>query len=147
MFIKVYRLEIESFMLVFSTQLCELLPFSLSLWFNPLPLPSVNNYSVYCSEYTILHIRFMQGVRGRFEFCRKVHLQLNFFRWRHFALPSLSLFLRFMGSLKAKVHRKTDMEDGAFSPEGKASSAPSRSSSVSLLCGTTEEREGVWGRL
>ncbi len=39
------------------------------------------------------------------------------------------------------------MEDGAFSPEGKASSAPSRSSSVPLLCGMTEEREGVRGRL
>ena len=34
------------------------------------------------------------------------------------------------------------MEDGAFSPEGKASSAPGRGSSVSLLCGMTEEREG-----
>ncbi len=63
-FIKVYRLEKQSFMLVFSTQLCELLPFSLSLLFNPLPVPSVNNYSVYCSVYTYLHIRFMQCARG-----------------------------------------------------------------------------------
>ncbi len=33
-FIRVYRLEIQSVMLVFSTQLCELLPLYLSLWFN-----------------------------------------------------------------------------------------------------------------
>jgi hypothetical protein len=38
-FIKVYRLEIYSVMLVFSTQLCELLPLSPSLWFNSLPPP------------------------------------------------------------------------------------------------------------
>ncbi len=33
-FIRVYRLEIPSGMLIFSTQLCELLPLSPSLWFN-----------------------------------------------------------------------------------------------------------------
>ncbi len=42
-FIRVYRLEIQSVMLVFSTQLSELLPLLPSLWFNspPLPLPWV----------------------------------------------------------------------------------------------------------
>jgi hypothetical protein len=38
-FTRIYRLEIQSVMLVFSTQLCELLPLSLSLWFNLPPLP------------------------------------------------------------------------------------------------------------
>ncbi len=42
-FIRVHRLKMQSIMLVFSTQLCELLPLSPSLWFNspPLTLPSV----------------------------------------------------------------------------------------------------------
>jgi hypothetical protein len=31
-FIRVYGLEIQSLMMVFSTQLCELLPFEPSLW-------------------------------------------------------------------------------------------------------------------
>jgi hypothetical protein len=47
-FISVYRLEIQSVMLVFSTQLWELLP----LWFNsPPPPPCVNRYTVY--TYTV----------------------------------------------------------------------------------------------
>ncbi len=37
-FIKVYRLEIHSVMLVFSNQLCELLPLYPSLWLNSPPL-------------------------------------------------------------------------------------------------------------
>ncbi len=41
-FIRVYRLAIQWVMLVFSTQLCELLPFSPSLLFNSPPLPCVN---------------------------------------------------------------------------------------------------------
>jgi hypothetical protein len=48
--ISVYRLEIPSFMLVFSSQLCELLSLCPSLWFNslpsPSPLPSVIKYTV-----------------------------------------------------------------------------------------------------
>jgi hypothetical protein len=42
-FKRVYRLEIQSVLLVFSTQLCELLPlYILSAWFtSPLPLPKV----------------------------------------------------------------------------------------------------------
>ncbi len=36
-FIIVYRLEVQSVMLVFSTQLCELLALSPSLWFNSSP--------------------------------------------------------------------------------------------------------------
>ncbi len=38
LFIKMYRLEIQSVILVCSIQLCELLPLSPSLWFNYLPL-------------------------------------------------------------------------------------------------------------
>jgi hypothetical protein len=40
-FNRVYRLEIQSVMLVLSTQLCELLPLSPSLWFTHPPLPKV----------------------------------------------------------------------------------------------------------
>ncbi len=47
-FIKVYRLEIQSVMLVISTQLCELLPLSPSLWLNSphLPPSCVNKYTI-----------------------------------------------------------------------------------------------------
>jgi hypothetical protein len=38
-FSKVYRLEVQSVILVFSTQLCELLPLSPSLWFKSPPPP------------------------------------------------------------------------------------------------------------
>jgi hypothetical protein len=47
-FIGVYRLEIQSVMMVFSTQLSELLPLSPSLWLNsppPHPLPCMNKYT------------------------------------------------------------------------------------------------------
>jgi hypothetical protein len=41
-------LEIQSVMLVFSTQLCELLPLYPSLWFNAPPSPfPVSTYSIY----------------------------------------------------------------------------------------------------
>ena len=43
--ITVYRLEMESVMLVFSTQLCKLLPLSPSLWFTS-PFP-VSKYNIY----------------------------------------------------------------------------------------------------
>jgi hypothetical protein len=47
-FIRVYRLEIQSVMLVFSTHLCELLTLASSPWFNSLPPPPcVNNYTVF----------------------------------------------------------------------------------------------------
>ncbi len=39
-FIRDYRLEIQSVMLVFSTQLFELLPLYISLWFNSQHFPS-----------------------------------------------------------------------------------------------------------
>jgi len=48
-FIRVYRLEIhtQSIMLLFSTQLCELLPLYLSLWFNSPPPPSLCQSTLY----------------------------------------------------------------------------------------------------
>jgi hypothetical protein len=48
-FIRVYRLEIQSDMLVFSTLLCELLPLKLSLWFNS-PLPPSLSQAVYITN-------------------------------------------------------------------------------------------------
>ncbi len=57
MFIRVYILEIQLVMLVFSTQLCELLPLSPSLWFNSPPFP------VWISIlYT--HIQYARGRGG-----------------------------------------------------------------------------------
>ncbi len=52
-FITVYRLEIQSVMLVFTNQLCELLPLK-PFWINslpPSPLLYVNKYTVY--TYTV----------------------------------------------------------------------------------------------
>jgi hypothetical protein len=62
-FNRVYRLEIQSAMFVFSTQLCELLPLqpSLCLVLPSYPIPCVNKYAVYCS----VHAYTIQNVRGR----------------------------------------------------------------------------------
>jgi hypothetical protein len=54
MFVKIYSLEIQSVILVFSTQLCELLPPSLlsGLTSSPSPpLPCLKKYTVYI--YTV----------------------------------------------------------------------------------------------
>ncbi len=74
-------------MLVFSTQLCELLPLQPSLWFNP-PLSCVNKYTVY--TYTVCKGGYwVLGLR-QINTCLKI-----LFWWRHFALPPMSLiFLR-----------------------------------------------------
>jgi hypothetical protein len=90
-FIRVYRLEIQSVMLVFSTRLCELLTLSPSLWFIfPPPFP-VSKYTVY--TYTVCK----GGDKGFFliqiNTCRKVPFQVNFFRSRHFDLPYLPTVL------------------------------------------------------
>ncbi len=94
-FIRVFRLEIQSVMLFFSTQLRELLPLSPSLWFiSPSsPLPSVNKYTVY--TYTMCKRGGGYGVLGRRQIntCCKFPLQVNYLRWRHFALLSMSLVL------------------------------------------------------
>jgi hypothetical protein len=78
-FIRVYCLEIQSVMLVFSIQLCELLPLSPALWINSPPLTCVNVY------VSILYTR-IQCVRGlvlglrHVNTCRKVPLQKKIFR-------------------------------------------------------------------
>ncbi len=56
--ITVYRLEIQSVMLIWSTQLCELLPLFPSLWFNSLPSPFPVGVGI-----SILYTR-IQCVRG-----------------------------------------------------------------------------------
>jgi hypothetical protein len=66
-FIKVYGLEIHSVMLVFSTQLCELLPLLPSLWFNSSPSSLVNKYTV--NMYTVC-----KGVLLETIFCRSLTL-------------------------------------------------------------------------
>ncbi len=54
-FIRVYRLRIQSFTLLFSTQLCELLPLSSSFWFNRPPPFYVYEevYSIHMYTYTV----------------------------------------------------------------------------------------------
>ncbi len=95
-FFRVYRLEINH-VGIFYPALWTVAPLPL-LFGSTLPLPCVNKYTVYCiriqcergGEYGVLGFR-------QIKTCRKVPLQLNFFRLRHFALPSMSLiFLRFI---------------------------------------------------
>jgi hypothetical protein len=50
-FNRVYRLEIQSVMVVFSTQLCELLSLYSYLWLASSPLPCMNKCTVY--TYTV----------------------------------------------------------------------------------------------
>jgi hypothetical protein len=78
---RVYRLEIQSVMLVFSTQPCELLPLSLLTGSTPPPTPlsCVNKYVVY--TYCVQCVRgggFL-GLRQINTF-HKVPLQVNIFR-------------------------------------------------------------------
>jgi hypothetical protein len=78
-FTRVYRLEIHLVKLVFSTQLCEIMPVS-SLWFNspPLPLPCISIlYTYKCIQcvkggwYEVLGLR-------QINTCLKVPLHVNF---------------------------------------------------------------------
>jgi hypothetical protein len=92
----VYRLEIQSVMLVFSTQPCELLPLFLLSGSTvpppPFPINFVNKYTVYTFTVYMYKVGDM-GFRAsrQINICRKVPLQVNIFRWRHFALSSMSL--------------------------------------------------------
>jgi hypothetical protein len=52
-FIRVYRLEIQSVMLVFSTQLCEMLLLSPFFLVQLSPLPCVNKYTAYINVYSV----------------------------------------------------------------------------------------------
>ncbi len=59
------------------------------------PLPCVNKYTVF--RYTVCKGGGcgygVQGLR-QINTCRKVPLLVNFIRWRHFALPSMSLIYK-----------------------------------------------------
>ncbi len=57
----------------------------------PPPLPCVNKYTVYAYTVCIRAGRYVVLGLRQINNCRKVTLQVNFFRWRHFALPSMSL--------------------------------------------------------
>jgi hypothetical protein len=102
-FIRVYRLTVT---LVFSTQLCELLllPFSLVQLSPPPPslCESVYTYTVCKGKgYGVLGLR-------QISTCRKVPLQVNFFSWRHFALPSMRLIFLWL-----PVKKKDQSENAA----------------------------------
>jgi hypothetical protein len=58
-FKRVYRLEKQSVMLVFLTQLCKLLPLELSLWFTSPPLPPTQSQ---CTVYR--DSVWLEGVGG-----------------------------------------------------------------------------------
>jgi hypothetical protein len=80
-FIRVYRVEIQSVVLVFSTQLCELLPLLPSLWYKSLPLPPSLCEQVYC-----IHVYSVYGGGGghwvlglrQINTCSEVPLNVNF---------------------------------------------------------------------
>ncbi len=99
-FIRVYRLEqwdTVSHVGIFDPALWTVvaLPFSLVQLISFL-LPCVHKDSILYTR--IPCVRGGYGVLGlrQINTCRKIPLQVNFFRWLHFALPSMSLiFLRF----------------------------------------------------
>jgi hypothetical protein len=72
-FVRVYRLGIQSVVLVFSTQLWELLPLSPSPWFNSLPLPCVHKYtrihvySVCGGTYGVLGLRQTRAIKSLYR--------------------------------------------------------------------------------
>jgi hypothetical protein len=92
--IRINRLEIQSVMLVFSIQLCELLPLSPFLWFNspppPSPRPCVNTYSV--NTYTVCKGGGWGSGPQTDKHLPQSPFSGHFIRW-HFALPSMSLIV------------------------------------------------------
>jgi hypothetical protein len=77
-FIRVYRLKIQSVVLVFSTQFCELFALYLLSGSTLPPLPILNKYTLY--TYTVC--KGGCGVLGlrQINICRKVPLQVIWFR-------------------------------------------------------------------
>ncbi len=73
MFIRVYRLEIQSVRLAFRPSFVNCYPSNLLSALTP-------------PFHMVLGLRHINT-------CRKVPLQVNFFRWQNFALPSMSLIL------------------------------------------------------
>ncbi len=99
-YIRVYRLEKQSVMLVFSTQLCELL-YGVPLTFSLVQLSPLPPFSVWVSTFTVYTYKVCKagGVWGSGPQTDKQRPQSpftsKFFRWRHFALSVMSLiFLR-----------------------------------------------------
>ncbi len=90
-FIRVYRLEIQSVMLVFSTQFCELLPLSPSLWFNSTSLPSSLCEKIYCVNIYCIVCKGGGGMRF-WASNRQKPAAMSLYRriFGHFALPSES---------------------------------------------------------
>ncbi len=93
-FIRVYRLEIKSVTCwYFRPSFVNCCPPNL-LSGSSIPPP----FTVWISIlYIVYTATVCKGgvVLGPINTCRTVHTQVNFFRWRHFALPSMSLtFLR-----------------------------------------------------
>ncbi len=89
--IRVYRLEMQSVLLVFSIQLCELLPLYSNLHSgSPLSPFLVWFWTLYVYYTRIQRVRGGYGVLylRQINTCRNVSSQVNFFRWWHFALPS-----------------------------------------------------------
>jgi hypothetical protein len=64
-------------MLVFSTQLCELMPSPLLSGSTPLPLTCVNKYTVYTYIYSVWGEYRVLGFR-QINICHKVPLHVNF---------------------------------------------------------------------
>ncbi len=117
-FLRVYRLEIQSVILVI---------FYPALW-TVAPFPCVNKYTLY--TYTeckggggVLVIKQMNNT------CPKTPLQVNSVRWRHFALPSMSLIFHRASSL---VGEKLGTKSEDIWPRPSCLSQPYALSRVSL---------------
>ncbi len=90
-------------MMAFSTQLwnCCFSPLLSGSTLAPSPFPmwiSILYTSIQCMGgagcgYDVLSLR-------QINICRKVSLQVSFFRWRHFALPSMSLIFQKQGTFR-----------------------------------------------
>jgi hypothetical protein len=122
-FLRVYRPEIQSVVLVFSTQLCVLLvvtrlTFSL-VQFSPCPP------SLYCLH--VYSVGIWDSGPRQDNTCRKVPLQVHFFRWRHYyefylstaltiTASSLVLFLVFLLCVAVTAyHVQADGREGGWS--------------------------------
>ncbi len=84
MFYRVYSLETQSVMLVFSTGFVYYCPFPLLSGKSPPPIPCVNKYTVYTytvckgnGEYEVIG---GEGASDRLNTCRKIPLEVYFFR-------------------------------------------------------------------
>ncbi len=95
-FIRVYRLEngSVSHVGIFDPALKTVAPLTFSL-VQLFPLPCVNKYSILYTRIQCVRGGGGSGILGlkQINNCRKVPLQVNFFRWRHFALSFYESYL------------------------------------------------------